>query len=220
MDEEARCKPDAEGWCRTHPICELNKPEFQMLTLLRKEWEKAKTLLPPPETQMEVCRGLHEHIKNIAEGTIGACTGDYKSIVKSIIVKFQELHKNLEEMGDAAVERGVMLFVYEQEKKAALTDEEYHEIAKTIRDSSKPVFRKDELVAALAQIKVRHEDLVDFLKDKEILPKPRYAGCISWKMYPGCGEACFGICASEDRQICKDQFATRVGLKEGGHKNA
>ena len=140
MDEETRCKPDAEGWCRTHPICELNKPEVEILSLLKKEGEKAKTLLPPPDTQMEVCRGLHEHIKNIAEGTIGSCSGEYKTIVKSIIEKFKDLKKEALGALEIAVERGVFLFELEQEiltlKPVKLSEDEILQlVTKVVRQA-------------------------------------------------------------------------------------
>lgn len=101
----------------------------------------------------------------------------------------------------------------------SITESEYQEIVDAIRESSFPVGRKNELIAALAQIKVQREELLNSLTDKEILPIPKYKGCLSWKFHPGCGEACYGICSAEGRQLCKDQFDARIGLKEKGHDN-
>ena len=48
----------------------------------------------------------------------------------------------------------------------SMTEHEYFEIVDAIRESSFPIRRKNELIAALAQLKVQYEELVSSLKEK------------------------------------------------------
>ena len=64
----------------------MDQDEIEMLRLLKAELESKKGLFPPPETHLEVMRGLHGHLKKIADafGVNGAC---YDDMVKKIVAK-------------------------------------------------------------------------------------------------------------------------------------
>lgn len=33
-----------------------------------------------------------------------------------------------------------------------------------------------------------------------------WRGCVAWKVRPGCGEACFGMCSRKQRAACKETY--------------
>jgi hypothetical protein len=83
----------------------MDQDEIEMLRLLKAELESKKCLLPPPDTHMAVMKGLHGHLKKIADafGVNGAC---YDDMVKKIVAKAGTT-KSSRTVGLVAVRRAV-----------------------------------------------------------------------------------------------------------------